>query len=91
MAKKKAKKKMSAAARKKISRAAKAHWAKYRRDKKAGRLPTRRPGRRPGRRRGRRAAASSMNDLAGMTMEQLVAMRRQIDATLADRLVRGEA
>jgi len=83
--------KMSAAARRAISEAAKKRWAKYRVAKASGApVATRRPGRPAGsKRRGRpaRAAASGLV-FAGHTTNDLVVMRRRIDQELADRLVR---
>ena len=69
MAKKK-RKKMSAAGRRKISLAQKARWAAYRKGKGSA-----------GGRRGRpRAAASANYPYLSMTVQEFVAVKRQMDA-----------
>ncbi|MCZ6816909.1 MAG: hypothetical protein O7F76_09495 [Planctomycetota bacterium] len=67
---KKTRKKMSAAARRKISLAQKARWAAFRKGKSStgGRLG------RP------RAAASANNPYMNMTVQEFVAAKRQMDA-----------
>lgn len=80
--------KLSAAARKRISLAAKRYWANYRKAKATGQTPTGRG--KPGRKRGRPAKATT-SDLGGMQTDALVTMRRRIDQELADRVVLGQA
>ncbi len=66
----KTRKKMSAAARRKISLAQKARWAAFRKGKGSA-----------GRKRGRpRAAASANNPYMSMTVQEFVAAKRQMDA-----------
>lgn len=86
--------KMSEAARRAISEAAKARWARYRAAKKSGNAPMtlRVKGKRGKRGRPKvvRGAAQSLNGGAfgGHSIDELVSMRRRIDQELADRLVR---
>ncbi len=89
--------KLSPAARKAISQAARRRWAKYRAEKKKGGVMSyRKPGPKPGRkskkgRRGRPPASAAGNqEMSSHSLEDLITMRRRIDQELADRLVRGQ-
>lgn len=91
---------LSEAAKKRISEAAKARWARFRQAKALGKpMQVRsKPGPKPGRRRGRPVGSKNVKTVAMASMprsgleaqstSELIAMRRRIDQLLADRLVR---
>lgn len=83
-----AKRKMSAAARKRISAAAKLRWAQYRKAKASGQ-PVKKMGRRRKGRGSRRMnvravarTAPTGNPYLTMTVEELVSSKRQIDQAM---------
>src|SRR5262249_2930839 len=93
-----AKRKLSPEAKRAISEAARARWARYRAAKQQGIVTIGgRPGPKPGRgritggRRGRRpmgVGAAGGAAFMGQSTDELISMRRRIDQELADRYVR---
>jgi len=79
----------SAEARRRISEAQTARWAKYRADKAAGLVPTKRGRRgRRGRTASRPMAEMGIQDgLSGYSQAELISMRRRIDQLLLANIV----